>query len=122
MDVSVNQGKSAETLRIADFGLRIWRATLGSDQVDDEALLGEANRVVTARFVDQRLRELPASGISVCMQDARVAVAAFQSKGEIVRVAGLLIKIRAPGEQLENALGSFFDHQPHRILIAQSHT
>ena len=43
-----------------------------------------------------------------------------QGEGQVVRVAGFLVEVRAPLEQFEHALGPFFDDDAHGLVVAQA--
>ena len=73
-----------------------------------------------AHLVDERLRQLLARRVAVGVEDARVAVPAFEAERQVVRVAGLLVEMRAPLQQFEHALGPFFDDDAHGLVIAEA--
>ena len=69
---------------------------LVGNQVDREAVLGNADRFAFADDADQGLGEFLASGVAEGMEDAGEGMAAFAREGQAMGIAGLLIEIRPP--------------------------
>src|SRR6516162_797986 len=90
------------------------------NQVDDERAFDDSNVLPAAHRADQGLREFFSRRVAVRVEDSREAVPAFAREVQVVGIADLLVEVRAPCEQLKNALGALLDHDAHGLVIAQT--
>jgi hypothetical protein len=73
-----------------------------------------------AHGVDERLGKLFAGGVAKCVQNAGKRVAAFKTKGKVIRVALFAIELGTPSEQLKHAAWAFFNDHANGRIIAQA--
>ncbi len=103
-----------------DGGERADALALIGEQVDDERHFRDADGFAGFDGVDEGLGEFFAGGVAVGVDDAGEAVTPFEAEGEVVGVAGLFVEVGAPGEEFENALGTFLDDDVDGLGVAEA--